>query len=120
MSQFASGGRGTLWTLRASGRAALLPNWEKFAAQLGNKISPVRKQKRPGFPLSRPSESGCLAYTAIRLRAHTHTLQQPCRTPGRKRGRARSETPCGNGKHVVTLHRRKAGDATGHHTAGDT
>ena len=41
----------TLWTLRASGMAALLPNWKKFAAQLGNKISPVRKKRDPIFSL---------------------------------------------------------------------
>ena len=51
MSQFGYCGRGTLWTLRASGGAALLPNWEKFAAQLGNKISPVREKIDPIFSL---------------------------------------------------------------------
>ena len=51
MSQFGYCGRGTLWTLRASGGAALLPNWEKFAAQLGNKISPVREKRDPIFSL---------------------------------------------------------------------
>ena len=74
---FGYGGRGTLWTLRASGGAVLLPNWEKFAAQLGNKISPVREKRNPIFLLQRPLRSGCPASTAIRLRARIHEGDGP-------------------------------------------
>ena len=94
--------------------AALLPNWKKIVSQLGSKIFPVGQQKGSNFSSPGPRKAGVprpLRYACERA----HTNGHSCHTPGRKQCGVRSETSCRNGNLVVTLHRRNAGEAVGHH-----
>ena len=79
------------------------------------KFLQLEKKEAPFSPSPGPQKGGCPASTARRMRAHTHTREQPGRTAGRKGSNARPETSCRDGNLVVTLHRQNARKVSGHH-----